>query len=527
MAPNLPIEILLTIAEHFDPWTWIRNQEFDEGTWYEPPQVRQWQEQVKHLSCVSHSWHAAFHPLLKRLLWLEEQSAGRCQNLIQRALADPTSLAHYRTISFPEDIGRSGVEAVTPLITFNPKALQAAERISTSERWLEALTRTGDDTEFMNFSDDGTGISPACAEAELALLLTLLPNLQNLNIRLETDVGTGNFPSTLDLLSHACRDASLLPSLRRIKLSWYKGEGIHGYSPEGIEHILGLPQLRELDAAGCWSDVRDIPTLSLFADFNNRFTEPEICSNVQHLQLKSWDGNESLLRQLIRSCTKLRTFDLQFMDLFMEDRIEAEIKPDDIIRSLQKHENSLERLRILSTDYCSLTDENANFIPVGSLKSFTALRHLDLPVLFLVGKPAHAQTHFDHSTGRESNEDFEERMLEHLDWYGQNPAQHAISEKETLWAFLIDIFPVALRSLSLRLNGEESTLARPWCDKFLMSKDHLLPQLKQFSLCDETSGGGRWERRSFGPIPSEDLIAAFRLEDTIKEVYYGQDGIVD
>lgn len=478
MIPELPFEILLELAEYFDPWAWHRagleDCELDDGK----PDFEAWHREVLSLSLVSKRWYTAFGPLLA-LIWIRGyRTVKDYRHHLERQLHGSKSSPQCHTISIPE-LWAYRMEDVQPIVAVNQRARQAAERISREAIWLKGFNNKADPTTSRAFMtrEVSFGLREECVEAEIALLLSLLPSLRNIHIRLESEKGIVEQQSMLHLFARARQDATLLPSLRRIVLSWTPHRGFkHGYRPIGIEHILALPNLRELDASGFWSDCGDY---GFFTNLRTRAEIPLNSSRVQHLKLRSWDGNLGLLRQITGACKRLRSFELHFDEAGDPLTFEA----GDVLTALHKHKDSLQRLILLSVPGCILTHDEYWVLPVGPLKRFPALKHLDLPISLLVGKPAHA---LKQNGILQPGVTLEDRFGNDMEDYLRSLTSFLAKSyadflpyHSSLWSLLTDVFPASLEMLNLRENRQESGLATLWWENFFEHAEHRLPNEKE------------------------------------------------
>lgn len=471
MDPQLPFEILLEIAEYFDPFTWQSGQlescEIELGG----PDFRAWHREVLSLSLVSKGWHAAFNPLIKGLIHIREESVEDLRCHLMHCLSSPGDLGQFHTISLPESLVLYDAKGWLPIVNSFEKASEAAKRVSVETTWLCALTKQRKPSGSAASDQLLAILSAECIEAEIALLLSLLSGLRNIHIRLRSDGGIKHFKSILHLFARAKQDATLLPSLRRVVLSWTpEFSSDYGYRPMGIEHILALPKVREIDAAGFWSLYTDY---DFFIDRRTRAQIPGNSSKVQHLTLRSWQGNWSVLRQITGACEKLRSFEVHFDATGDTLAMEA----DDVISALGKHKDSLERI-ILKSVAGMFADDNIHIMPLGSLKSFKVLRHLDLPLFLLVGSPAQRSSQkLEPDVTQHDN--FEDLMESYLQGCARFHAKSGGDLQATLWSLLTDVFPPTLRTLRLRKYGTESELATCWFKDFHEHVDSRLPERRE------------------------------------------------
>lgn len=512
MDPELPFEILLEIAEYFDPFVWQGGQSASCEFECNGPDFPVWHKEVLSLSLVSKSWHAAFSSLVKgfmQIQWISPDESLRAHLL--HCFNHPGDLAQIHTISIPETLMLGDSSGSLTVVNIIEKVNEAARRVSAETTWLNALARqrglSGPPTVGQSLPRHHVD----CIGVEVALLLSLLPGLRNIHLRLISIEGIEKFESILYLFARAKQDSNLLTSLRRVDISCAREFPLnHRYvGPMGIEHILGLPRLRELDASGFRSLYGHT---EFFVDRRTRAEIPENSSKVQHLMLRSWDGNRALLRQITGACVKLRSFELHF-----DARCDGlTVDANDVIYILGKHKSSLERLALMSAEGCVLANDKGTTMPIGSLKAFSALKHLDLPILLLVGKPLQAP----HDRLKISDI-FQDSFENELERYLKNRARHLAGAggdlRQSLWALLTDVFPASLRILYLRENGWESGLAACWWEDFYKHADHRLPNREEILRCRAEDDHNGPENQDMKDAIGRKFVNKLRLSRTIED----------
>lgn len=279
-----------------------------------------------------------------RINWVIESSAleGRIQKLYERLPFDGTlASAFMKTL----------------------RKLQGFERLSVQVRrsWLKDL-QEGEE------------------KAEVALLLTILPNLRFLRI----ESRRGDLGQYVQDLNDALLDS------RPTSWTIESGEGMLWKRPVALQPQSQQPPriLRALESLSVWSccdgtgslgrcvDVLSLPSLT---SFNARGLEqwhrgfqlkPNISlTSLQHLTLVHCRLNGSAIEDLLTECTSLKSFTLN-SEFAFDPEVEMPILRLTVYSALQTLAGSLERLTMMVPEY--YTDPDLD------LSSFMRLRYLEV-----------------------------------------------------------------------------------------------------------------------------------------------------
>jgi hypothetical protein len=398
-------------------------------------------------------------------------------NVLDQCLSHADAVRDVRAISIAQ--GTHG--RVMELMRSGP-ALNTARGISSDEQWLQIFC--GHDTE-QGVTDSSTIAD--YSTAIMALIIALLPRLHTIHLRPETTLRYGLvIPTAVSKLFELARkDRSFLPSLKNIFVSDVSFTDRYQWLPQGIDPILLFDRLQTFGMIGKWNEDlvnRDIRLLGL----TNMLA---FSSNIQHLKLHGWNGRGGCCGQLIRSSSRLLSFEL--LDIHNPTRLVPTYR--DVLEYLGTHAQSLERIVLDSQRLWDTEDPprafEHNWLPIGSFQMFSSLRRLVVLREIFVGKPAVLlpERDEDHKSLLECRVKQNKSHLAKLATY----AREVLSTSAELraghlsaadWAELTDVFPPQLETLQLVTPEQaenEHYLAKKWMKHFNAGKKSRLPALQK------------------------------------------------
>lgn len=227
----------------------------------------------------------------------------------------------------------------------------------------------------------GAEILRGCFVPAVTLLLTLLPNIEELNFE---HCSTPN----QQLLRMIKKINSCRPYTNTHVLTKLSALGIHGTSSEQnriekIKPFLSLPSLQTFRAT------------SLVENFDTSWGDMGSFSNLRHIDLKESLVSSWALSSFIKLSSSIRTFSYE-MKCDHGNDIFAQSSPHRIITSLQEHSSrSLESLTLImnrdSNSKITLPSENV----FGSFDAFGMLASIHLDASIFID-PGHIATNFEH-----------------------------------------------------------------------------------------------------------------------------------
>lgn len=201
-------------------------------------------------------------------------------------------------------------------------------------------------------------IRDAGSEAQLVLLLSLLPNIEILDLRAECSFALG-FPWTLAYLRHTAENAMLakskFPRLQAVLCSpadmYHFNRDHYGVSPTALACVMGLPALREVQMSRAWRNTENPKHGSELISHKYRFepssdpdivmkskiTWPKRTSNVERLNFWHSVVDSMSLRNAVAACKNLPFFGISWAKQCWCDNIRAGIVGLIPSLGLQKH----------------------------------------------------------------------------------------------------------------------------------------------------------------------------------------------
>ena len=207
-------------------------------------------------------------------------------------------------------------------------------------------------------------------DAQVTLLLALLPNLEKLQMGLQ-DCSCSFFD--VHLLSWTRTERLFLSKLETLEVRNHQNVFHEGMSMGRLSNLLELPHLKTLQCGG----ILVTPDI----DVNGWLCS---ASGIQNLCLKSGTMGSASIAVVLRSCASLRSFGGVFG--YMEV-VDLPFKWPELSEALDHHCTSLESLTVDIGDECNVTTDTPIEVaqPLTSMKKFVALRHLKVSQSGLIG----------------------------------------------------------------------------------------------------------------------------------------------
>lgn len=291
-------------------------------------------------------------------------------------------------------------------------------------------------------------------EAEIALALSQMPNVNYLNVCLD-ERWLEHYNWTFRLLRQSLYNMSTngtcgpFANLQRIETSY--GSMDFGYNPVFISEFAALPALNEIMIKGAWSGET-----ACGVSWNPR----DNSSSITTINLDASAVTNSFVHKLFRACKAPKTFIYSWGGPPPTDSMS---NFTEFMNALKLGRNTLETIRldvVLKANYFeSLAIDNEYLPPLGSFKDFSRLRELEIPGHLLLGSPLLDWEHFDG---------------EH--W----PALMADLD----YRALTDVFPPSLERLIIDCMGleEDVTFILPFLNVFAQTCAQTLPKLRFVKL---------------------------------------------
>jgi hypothetical protein len=290
---------------------------------------------LKKICLSSRRLYSISRPILGRLL-RDTGSIKKRHALIRRFIQNPIAASYVRAI-FVESFERR--PAKMKFLGMGEDIRMAAEKIDMEgkEDWKKHMLYGGKD-------------------ANVAMLLSLLPKLEFLHFMVETDLAN-DFPWTLALMRRAA-EKSLAPatgpfsSLHAIRTTYVSAHIDPGFGPMGFACAMGLPTLREISVSMAWGNklndqhqdmlVSTIGTRKKGKNWTSKIHWPTAVSNVETLEFDDSTLDSEFLRNILTSCKSLQHFTYKW-SLDLEGK-ETDVGFSGLVQSLSTQKHSLETL---------------------------------------------------------------------------------------------------------------------------------------------------------------------------------------
>lgn len=291
-------------------------------------------------------------------------------------------------------------------------------------------------------------------EAQIALALSLMPNLTYLNVCLdERFVEDYNWmfrllrQSSFSMLQHG--PVGPFANIRTIETSY--GGMDYGYNPVFISDFVTLPNLREIMVRSAWSGE---------SACGINWHPKENSSNITTINLDASSVTNEFIHKLLTACKAPKTFIYSWGG---PPPVDSMHEFPDFMRALRVRKDTLETIRldvVLKANYFeSLAIDNEYLPPIGSFKDFSRLTELEVPGHLLLGSPL-------------------------LDWQNFDGQHWPAFITDLDYTALTDVFPSSLERLTIDCMGleEDVTFLLPFLDEFTQHCAERLPNLKFVKL---------------------------------------------
>lgn len=449
MPPHLSSEILLEIASYFDPLRLVRDCTLE-------PDINTFKsshDALLNLCLVSRRFNDIFGPPAKRVVFQDGQEGGRsAKRLIEKYAVSPTEAASVRGLSV------------------EPADMKAGDSDDTAPRASYAWP-----ADFPEFFNDGTeGIA---LPGELATLLSLLPNLEILHLRM----GPKRFVAHRELMNclraagkSPTWKARLLPSMKTVAIcSTARAQDdlpffTHGY--DLMRDLVAIPGLEELN-------VRWHSSMYPFRGRPKPLRTAPGSSSIKRIHVFDSDASAFYILHIIANTAALEQFTFQWR--LMPESL-ARLNTADMLQTLRRHKTSLRRLTFDASANGMLEKPSNLVLPLGSISDFTALEYLELPMIVLTGRPKvpfHMQYDAD-----ELQMEYEYAVER---WGRQQPVVTTPGGEAELfyfprldWNMLTGGLPANLQTLVLQCPGKAESVPWEWVQHFAMTKLEHMPALR-------------------------------------------------
>lgn len=201
------------------------------------------------------------------------------------------------------------------------------------------------------------------ADAWLGLMLPLLPNLQRIDIVLP--FGSVYFNSILR--KAALGDIQAFSKLEEAYISWHDTK--NAVASSFLMPFFHFPSMRKLGG----SKIAEYDPITE-SEFTGELAELPLIesSGITQIDFRGSNNTEAGMFHLIRSCKALKSFRLGYGGVMTSD---DDFHPRALVRSLERHKTSLERLWV-EID-CDMVTEMEDE-PIPSLTEFSVLKHLHI-----------------------------------------------------------------------------------------------------------------------------------------------------
>lgn len=335
MLSTLPHEILVAISDHLDTC-----------------------RDISSLAKCCRRFHHLFHPQIYESLEFSGSSWWSISRLIRTLIENPSRAQHVSSLSLGYGSAlEHGTEegAIYEADILDP----ALERVccSREERldWSQKLQDADDPDPWQ------------------ALLLTLLPSLQQLNILFEWPAEyTHRVLRRAALRSHPFDNIPLLfPDLREVSVDWW--DTVNGVQSSSVLPFFRFPSVTSISGSMIIDDGEDI------ADTEPASSSSSPASGYSSVTAIDFDASNSGLGfpKLLNACAKLEHFSYLHADGAVGD---SDFNPPVFFESLVRHKDSLQTLTLLfdtAAGHHPLGAESENAF-LGSLRGFTSLRTIQL-----------------------------------------------------------------------------------------------------------------------------------------------------
>ncbi|KAF2430828.1 hypothetical protein EJ08DRAFT_733844 [Tothia fuscella] len=363
---TLPSELLLRIAEEFDPIQFMGSNDAPEGFCDVNEDGVEYYSQVLRSFCLASK---TFFPIGKSILdtfWWEDRMKKERESLIRKFIANPAAAASIRAVSVTsndetrdpcfrnviekDEIGKDLLSAAAKWVSMDSKSI-----------WLQMLKTREEDS-------------------LLVLLLSLLPNLEIICFRVFLSLHA-EYPWTLAYLRSNARQY-LSMKIRNV-ISYFENDA-------GIASLLNLPSLRSIVLSQAWGRSRNEAhqgglTSSAPLRWTSPITWPRRASNVERLVLEECDVDPYFLANIITACKGLKYFKYSWAEHGGDTAA-----LDGLVRSLETQMETLETLILdpaQSEGFGPMLTEP--LAPLGSLKNFSKLRHVEMSAHIILGNPGY------------------------------------------------------------------------------------------------------------------------------------------
>jgi hypothetical protein len=469
MICPLSNELLYEIANHLDFLDIIRDATITSSI----AAKERWNT-ILNASLASKRFCQIFSPLLRPVIF-SDATVRRHEKLIRKYLEHPDEARHIRALS-------------------NIACALPSDNVYVS---LEM---------YASYSEHVTRLSLPYRIRALGTITTLLPNLEAIQLGIDTLFSLA-YRGFLQLCIMALSDERLLPKLKIVTIC-HTSRVQHGFDPRGIEYLLELPTVEELNVSGAYNDRKQLQIVgSVFVDF-----KPGM-SNLKVLRLYSCDINRTFFSKLIGSIQRLEEFTLQWSSQCCGN---AKFSLEQYLPVLDTHRASLRRITLDGSISKDLEEPSKLLLPIGTLTRFEALEYLDVPAVAFTGKRAvtelpgdlqlfryrffqncaleqwiakcrkgEPEEELEEQSGEEEEDDNSLQVEEGEDESDNEPQNSADERRAAFdWDFLTDIFPKSLETLVLQCPKEPEDLGKllDWLTWFIPNKMHALPKLRYVNL---------------------------------------------
>lgn len=431
-------------------------------------------------SLVSKAWNELFQPLNSRVFW-DNGSHARIQNLVSRGLKEPELLRNIHSVSLSYRQSHGELDYKLQGAKFLTEADRTCKSNPAINTWNDRFFAVQHANGYSDFRNPDPMIWQGL---EQSLLLAMLPNLHTVQIRLGS-LGMDGFRWIMELFRWSSQRPILLPKLRNITVltdsEW--DQHLSSHSAREMRQILQLKQVHRLAIGGAWNAHESMAPNT---------------SGVQHLVLKPWNG---YIEPLFRAIKCLKSFEFDMYGGPDFQHVQNVLRT--IKRGLTKYKGSLESLSIQGSTSDANWDPTQEFAPLGSFKDFTALKHLDLGDILVIGKPWIALPDLNDSQAHMNVQFFQlirDHVIEQLalrDLDLPVPGLDDAFGQASDWEVLTDIFPKQLETLKLHCSPQprdatagnhykhgmwtwlsDGPIGPQWVEQFEMCCEQRLPALE-------------------------------------------------